>query len=358
MADTTGAAPIDKKHQRKILMGKLIHLGIVMAVATVLGVFAIKIILSHYKLEHKPMELGGDVKAFKTSSRTGTYMKLANLNFRLTDEIIMQVKELVGEAIPKGKLPIVNFDDVNSFKINILSGEAFVKTEIMEYIFNNLVFNYDGSPLKNQKMQFFADDEGGKKVMKLRLSGDMKLVMWIGFEMVGKMYLDREKTLMVIEAESIKSLGNPYTKTLLDAVGLNMEKLLPIPSGRGLTMIGNKIIVEPFKIFPPPQIGGFISDMRVHETGLQLFFSSNTKVNFPPLPVPNVKNYLYLYQGDVKFGKLMMVDARLQMVDSSQKSDFDFYLKKYQIPLAAGSSKIMRDGSVVATIPDFRDVAR
>ena len=81
-------------------------------------------------------------------------------------------------------------------------------------------------------------------------------------------------------------------------------------------------------------------------------------MNFPPLPVKDVKNYLYLYQGDVKFGKLMMVDARLQMVDATQKSDFDFYLKKYQLPLALGSSKIMRDGSVVATIPDYRDAIK
>jgi hypothetical protein len=351
-------APLDKKERRKLLIGKLVHLSIVMAVATVLGVFAIKIILSHYKLEHKPMELAGDAKGFRTQSRTGTYMKLSNLHFRLTDEINMQVKELIGEAIPKGKSRIINFDDVNSFGINILSGEAFVRTEIMEYIFNNMVFNYDGSPLKNMKMEFFDDDEDGKKIKKLRLSGDMKLVMWIGFEMIGKMYLDREKTLMIIEAERIKSLGNPYTKALLDAVGLNMEKLLPIPSGRGLTMVGNKIIVEPFKIFPPPTISGFISDMRVQNEGLQLFFSSNVKVNFPPLPVRDVKNYLYLYQGDVKFGKLMMVDARLQMVDMTQKNDFDFYLKKYQLPLSVGHSKIMADGSVVAFIPDYRDVAR
>lgn len=346
------------KERRKLLIGKLIHLSIVMAVATVLGVFAIKIILSHYKLEHKPMELGGEAKGFRTHSRQGTYMKLSNLHFRLTDEINMQVKELVGEAIPKGKVPVINFDDVNSFRIELLSGEAFVRTEVMEHIFNNYVFNYDGSPLKNQKMEFFDDDENGKKVKKLRLSGDMKLVIWVGFEMVGKMYLDREKTLMVIEAERVKSLGNPYTKTLLDAVGLDMEKLLPVPSGRGLKMVGNKILVEPFKIFPPPQISGYISDMRVTNEGLQLFFSSKTKVNFPPLPVRNVKNYLYLYQGDVKFGKLMMVDARLQMVDMSQQNDFDFYLKKYQLPLAVGYSKIMGDGSVVAHIPDYRDVLR
>src|SRR5262249_55426164 len=134
-------APLDKRARRKLLISKLIHLSIVMAVATVLGVFSIKIILSHYNVEHKPIELGGDAKGFRVASRQGTYMKLSNLHFRLTDEINMQVKELIGEAIPKGKIPVVDFDDVNSFRIEILSGEAFVKTEVMEHIFNNYVFN-------------------------------------------------------------------------------------------------------------------------------------------------------------------------------------------------------------------------
>lgn len=348
----------EKAAQRRILIGRLVHLGIITAVATVLGVVAIKIILSHYKLEHKPMQLGGDARAFAARSRAGTYMKLSNLNFRLTDVIHLQVKELVGEAVPKTRNGIVNFDDIHSFRIDVLSGEVFVRTEIMEYIFNNLVFKYEGTPLRNMKLEFFDDEDNGKPVKKLRLKGDMKLVVWLGFEMVGKIYLDREKTLIVIEAERIKSLGLPYTKTLLDTVGLNMEKLLPVPSGRGITMMGNKIIVEPFKIFPPPQMGGYISDMRVQSGGLQLFFSGKTMVNFPALPVKDAKNYLFLYQGDVKFGKLMMVDARLQMVDMSQKSDFDFYLQKYLVPLGAGYSKILRDGSVVAYIPDYRDVAR
>ncbi|MCX7632141.1 MAG: hypothetical protein N2Z22_02270 [Turneriella sp.] len=344
----------DKKAARRQLITKLLHLGIVMAVATVLGVFAIRIILSHYKPEHKPIGLLGNPRDFAVKSRAGTYMKLSNLHFRLTDEINILVKELTAQAVPKTKNGIVNFDDINSFRIDLLAGEAFVRTSVMEHIFNNYVFNYDGSPLKNMKMEFIEED-GSKK---LRLTGDMKLVLWIGFEMVGRMFLDREKTLMVIEAERIKSLGNPYTKTLLDAVGLDMEKLMPVPSGRGVTMVGNRIIVEPFTIFPPPQISGFISDMQIHKDGLQLFFSSKTKVDFPPLPVKDVKNYLYLYQGDVKFGKLTMVDTRLQMVDLSQKNDFDFYLKKYTIPLTQGYSKIQPDGSVVAYIPDFRDAVK
>jgi len=348
----------DVKDSHKALVRKLIHLSIIMVVATVLGVFAVKVIMSYYKIDHKPLESGGNPTAFKMRSRSGTYMKLSNLHFRLTDEINMQIKELVAEAIPKGTVKLVNFDDVNSFKIDILSGEAFVKTEIMEYIFNNTVFNYDGAPLKNLKMEFIDDEEGGKPVKKLKLSGDMKLLFWIGFEMIGKMYLDREKTLMIIEAEKIKSLGNPYTKPILDLVNLNMEKLLPVPTGRGLTMRGNTIIVEPFKIFPPPQIGGFISEMQITSTGLNLRFTNNFKVNFPPLPVKDVTNYLYLYQGDVKFGKLMMVDARLQMVDMTQKNDFDFYLKKYFSALAVGYSKILPDGSVVAYIPDHRDIAK
>lgn len=205
-------------------------------------------------------------------------------------------------------------------------------------------------------MQFIQVD--GKPERRLLLSGDMKLVMWLGFEMTGKMSLDKDNVLMVIEAEKIKSLGNPMTKPLLDVVGLDLETLLPVPKGRGITMQGNKIIVEPFMLFPPPKIGGYITEMKIEENGLRLKFNNDFKVKFPPLPEPNVNNYLFLYQGDVKFGKLRMVDTRLQMIDADQKDDFDFYLKKYFKPLTHGFSKIKADGAVVAIIPDYNDVIR
>lgn len=335
---------------------KLFHISIVALFVSLLAILAIRLAVSELKKEEIPLKLGKNPLNFKNRSRQGTYMLLKNLNFRLTDEIDLKVYHLIGEAIPKKPYALVNFDDVNQFVIDILEADVFLETRILEHIFNNIVFNYAGSPLKNLKMKFIQVD--GQKERRLLLSGDMKLVMWIGFEMTGKMTLDKDNVLFVIEAEKIKSLGNPMTKTLLDIVGLNLEKLLPVPSGRGITMKGNQIIVEPFTIFPPPQIGGYISEMELLENGIRLKFDNEFKVKFPDLPEPKVKNYLFLYQGDVKFGKLRMVDTRLQMIDLDPKDDFDFYLKKYFVPLVKGYSKIKSDASVVAYIPDFNDAIR
>lgn len=338
------------------LWQKILHIAIIGVISVVFVVLAIRLAVSEFKREEKPLKLFQEPSKVKLRSRQGTYMLLKNLNFRLSDEIDLKVYELVGEAIPLKPYEIVNFDDVNQFVIDILQADVFLETRILEYIFNNLVFNYEGSPLRNLKMKFV--EIPGEAERRLLLSGDMKLVMWIGFEMLAKMSLDTDNVLFVIEAEKIKSLGNPMTKPLLDLVGLDLEKLLPVPSGRGITMKGNRIIVEPFAIFPPPRIGGYITQMQLLDKGLRLKFDNPFKVNFPELPEKKVRNFLFLYQGDVKFGKLRMVDTRLQMIDLDQKDDFDFYLKKYFIPLVKGYSKIKSDASVVAYIPDFEDALR
>ncbi|MCB1147593.1 MAG: hypothetical protein KDK41_08520 [Leptospiraceae bacterium] len=334
---------------------RLLHLSIVVAVVGTLAFVALRVLTSQLSQKDKPLELGGAPVPVQSRTLRGTYLALKNLNFKLTDEIEMKVHSLVGETIPFKKGAMTNFDDVNSFAIDIYQAEAEVDVKILQYIFNQIVFNYEGTPLKNLKMEFINVENDGKTEKRLKLSGDMKLVFWLGFEMIGKMYLDKENVLLIIEAESIKSLGNPMTKTMLDIVGLDLEKLLPIPRGRGLVMKENKIIVEPFSIFPPPKIGGYLSEIKLLDNSLWLKIDNEFKVKFPPLPDPKAANYLMLYKGDVKFGKLRMIDAYLQMIDQDQKDIFDFYLKKYTRPLGFGYSKIRPDGSVLAYIPDYND---
>lgn len=344
----------EKKKEKKqsSLLRKILHLVVIFALINIFAVITIRVVTMQLQKNVLPLELHKQPQKFAKRTRRGTFMKLQNLKFRLTDKIDMQVKTLTAEAIPKGNETMVNFDDIHSFAIDILQGEVLLKPHVLETIFNDIVFNFPGSPLKNQKMEFVKID--GKKERRLKLTGEMKLVFWIPFEMIAKISLDKKKVLMIIEAESIRSLGNPYTKTLLDMVGLDLETLLPIPAGRGLEMKENKIIVQPFEIFPPPQIGGYLTDIQLLENAMFLKFDNPHKVNFPEMPVPEAKNYLFLYKGDVKFGKLRMIDARLQMIDLNQKDAFDFYLKKYFNALARGYSKIRFDKSVVAYLPDHR----
>ncbi len=304
--------------------------------------------------DDQPLNLYKEPKQIRTRSRSGSYMKLQNVKFRMTKQVSMNVKSLVAEALPVDK-KIVNFDDVNSFAIDIFQGHVIIEPRVMEYIFNNVVFNYEGAPLKETRISFIEVEKDGKKVQRVRSTGKMNLGVWLPFEMIGELKLDKKRVLLYLEAEKITSLGNPYTKSLLAAVGLNMQKLIKVPKNRGLVLKDNRIIIQPFRIFPPPRIGGYLSRLKIADGKLHLFFENSFKVDFPPLPT-RASNYIFLYQGDVKFGKLLMVDARMQMVDPDPKDPLDFYLKGYFKPLTRGKSIIKADKSVVAYVPDYSDI--
>lgn len=340
---------------KKKLIVRIFEITLLFLIITGFTIMAIRLISSELEPGNRPLKLQKDPAALNSKSRRGTYMRLKNLNFRLTDRIQMKVDHLNAEAIPRRSRSIVNFDDIHSFAIDIYHGEVYVPIRTLEIIFNEIVFNYDGASLKNLKIDFIDKEVDGRTEKRILLSGDMKLVLWIGFEMEGRMLLDKDRVLMIIEAEKITSLGNPMTKSMLDVVGLDLQKLIPVPDGRGVRMKENRIIIEPFEIFPPPKIGGYITDIKMVDKSLYLKFDNEYKIKFPPMPIQDAKNYLFLNEGKVKFGKLRMFDARLQMIDMDSSDPFDFYLKKYFGPLSKGYSKIRRDGSVIAFFPDYDD---
>jgi len=345
---------IKKQGAVKSLLKRILFLSIFLLVATPLTIISFRYIVPYLGPGRQELKLNGNLKRLKTRSRAGTYMKIRNVYFRLTDKIAMKIDYLNAEAIPRKGRKIINFDDVNSFSIDILQGKAYLTPRVLEVLFNDYVFNFKGSPLKNEKMSFIDFEVDGKKVKRLKLEGEMLFLgIWLNFEMIAKMTLDKKKVLMIIEAEQIKTMGNPYTKSLLGLVGLNLQKLMPVPDGRGIQIIKNKIFVNPFAIMPPPKIGGYITGLEMTDKNLIMTFDNPKKIKFPKLP-KKVKNYLLLYKGDVKFGKLMMIDAMLQMVDMDQKDIFDFYLKNYFKALVKGKSKIRADKSVVAYLPDYK----
>ena len=75
-----------------------------------------------------------------------------------------------------------------------------------------------------------------------------------------------------------------------------------------------------------------------------------------PTPDPSARNYMY-YRGRVlRFGKLTMVDADLQIVDGDPDDPFDFYLGRLNQQLVAGESRNQEDFGLVTVLPDYADL--
>jgi len=73
---------------------------------------------------------------------------------------------------------------------------------------------------------------------------------------------------------------------------------------------------------------------------------------------PSARNYMY-YRGKVlRFGKLTMMDADLQIVDADPDDPFDFDLAHLNEQLVAGESHNQPDFGLVTVMPDYGDMRR
>jgi hypothetical protein len=334
-------------------MIKNITIGILTIVCTILGIHNY---IYQKRTEVIPLSSNQKSDPVPTFTRKGTHLSLKNVYFRFKKNVILDLPDLTGELVPKGNSSIVNFDDVNSFSIHVKNGIAYADSEVLKVLFKDYVFNYEDSPVKLESIQF-PDQKLGENLISMK--GELKFIYWLGFELKGKIGLDPNKNTIVIATEEIKAVGTSYAKNLLATIGLNLQKLIPIPAGRGVEIINNQIIVHPFVVFPPPKLSGIFEEISVKNGKLFLKLSSPEQIQFPPLPEPNAKNYLFLYKGELKFGKLLMVDSRLQMIDKDPSDSFDFYVEEYFQTLSnGGSAIILPDKSVKVIMPDYSDSIR
>lgn len=62
----------------------------------------------------------------------------------------------------------------------------------------------------------------------------------------------------------------------------------------------------------------------------------------------------YFAESTIRFGKLTMTGADLQLIDADDA--FDFYPAKYNAQLVAGYSKNTPDRGLMTYMPDFNDL--
>ena len=75
-------------------------------------------------------------------------------------------------------------------------------------------------------------------------------------------------------------------------------------------------------------------------------------------PDPASRNYVYFSGSDIRFGKLSMSGADLQLIDTDPKDAFDFFPARYSRQLVAGYSKSTPAGGLKTYMPDYEDLGR
>lgn len=277
--------------------------------------------------------------------------EMRNVLFHVDDRVMLRIARLRGRLRPTAENAPPWFDDPDSFVLVIDTGEVAITAVSLSALLNTYVFNYKGSPLKQLEVTI---EEG-----QLKQRG----ILHKGIDLPFSIRADVSPTpdgRLRLHPTSVKVLGIGM-RHLMRLFGLELENLVQVQQGRGIEIDDNDFLLAPAGLLPPPRIEGRIVAVRVGDGEIQQTFGASARRGAIPRlhPAdPSAPNYMF-YRGNVlRFGKLTMADADLQIVDADPEDPFDFYLSHLNDQLVAGESRNQPDLGLKTTMPDYADLPR
>jgi len=276
--------------------------------------------------------------------------QLRHVDFHVDSSIVLHIHNLRGELLRTARDTPPTFDEKNSFTLKIDSGEIGVTAGHLAELMNRYLLAYPGAPLRNVKLSFDRN--------RLKQKADLKKGAWIPFEAEGSLSATPDGVI-AFHVTAIRSAHLPI-KGLMDLLSVKVADLINVNQSRGMRVKGNDIFLYPERIIPPPRIRGRITAVRIEGEELVQVFggaegksSENVKALSPPRAAPN---YMYFRGGTLRFGKLTMTNADLQIIDTDSRDYFDFDLAQYNRQLAAGCSKSTGSYGLIVFMPDLHRI--
>jgi hypothetical protein len=227
--------------------------------------------------------------------------------------------------------------------VEVDAGETAIDQAALNTLMNTYVFGDDKPPIKDLDIKV----EDGMVKQKGKL--DKKID--IPFKVKGAVDVTPDGKLR-IHAKSVKSLGLPI-KPLMKLFGIEMDDMVKMPPGHGVTVDDNDFIIDPQEMMPPPRMRGHITAVRIEGDEIIQTFGSAAPA---PLVAGLSRNHIYWRRGTLRFGKLTMRDADLELIDQDPSDAFDFSAPRYNDMLIAGYSKNTPRLGLKTYLPDYDDL--
>lgn len=269
---------------------------------------------------------------------------MKNVDFHLTDAIVVHIATLDGELTPDGgAIPI--FDDKKSFHLEVHSARIQVGAQALSNDLNDYVFAKADAPLK----KLSVSTRGNQLILK----GVLANKGGIPFETDGTVAATPDGQIRV-HTLKVKALHVPV-KGLMDLLGLDTAQLIDAKKLTGITIDKDDLILDPQQILPPPKMHGHLSSIRIENGAMSLVFGPAGQEDKHEVMSSRCggRNFQLFRGGSVRFGKLTMSDTDLELTDSDPADPFDFSIDHYQDQLVAGYSKMTKAGGLCVHMPDF-----
>ncbi len=289
-----------------------------------------------------PLLLLVAAQAIWGQTRVPVEVQARNVNLHVDQSIVLEIRNLRGQMIATRDTEPVNFDDVTSFVTRISSGEVAMSGQAMSDLMNRYVFAYSGAPLKKVEVTI----EHGR----IKQKGTMHKGIDLPFEIEGTLTVTPDGEIK-LHADKVRSAKIPF-KGLLHMFGEDLSKLVNLKQDRGVRLEGDDVLLNPSRMLPPPKIEGKVTAVRID--GDRIVQTFGTKDTNPLVPPYKARNYIYHQGGVLRFGKLTMNDADLEIVDQTQTTPFEFSSLEYNRQLVAGYSKNTPSHGLIVFMPDLR----
>ena len=281
--------------------------------------------------------------AARAARPRGVEVEMANVDLHMAPGVTLRVRSLHGRFVPTGGGP-ANLDVNDSYVVEVDAGEVALGEAALNVLMNEHVFVGHDPPVKHLEITV-ADG-------LIKQKGKLDKKIDIPFKTKGTVEATPDGKIRV-HAKSIKSLGLPV-KGLMKVLGIEMDDMLKIESGHGVTVDDNDFIIDPSELLPPPKIRGKVTAVRVEGDEIVQTFGAGAGARIRPAAAS--KNHIYWRGGDLRFGKLTMRGTDLELIDMDPKDPFDFSVARYNDMLVAGYSKNLPRLGLRTFMPDYNDL--
>lgn len=288
----------------------------------------------------------GSVDAHRSEANNGAVQtQMHNVMYHYADNVVVHLRDVIGSLVPTkaGQMPI--FDDKKSFTLQITAAEIAIDPQSLANVLNANVFSGKDTPLKDLAISI---EKGQLKIKgKLHKKGD------ITFETEGQFSATPDGKIR-LHAEKIRAAHLPV-KGLMDLVGLDIADLIKSGKVQGVQVEKDDLILDPSEILPLPRITGHVSSIRLEPNNIVQVFGDLKKQKWEKV---SARNYMAYRGNRLQFGKLIMNDTDMVIIDPDPRDPFDFFLDHYKEQLVAGYTKTTPEFGLRVFMVDFNKLKR
>ncbi len=273
---------------------------------------------------------------------------MKDVRLHMDDGIVLDITRLRGEMVPVQTAQPPVFDDPRSYVLRVSSAKMSMPMSSLTSLLNDHVFAGEHAPLSDITVKV----EDGR----LEQKGTLHKGVALPFSMAATVSAAPDGRIR-LHAQSASVLGIP-SKKLMDIFGLSLDDVVKIKDQRGVEIDGDDVLIDPGRVLPPPRIQGKLTSVDLASGQLSMTMSApggTADARLAPADA-NARHYVYFAGNQIRFGKLLMTNADLQLIDADERDPFDFFPAKYRTQLVAGYSKNTPSGGLRTYMPDFNDV--